>query len=184
MKEKLTKEQKKAYKESPEYNYKKARNLEYVFNVLSWLALIAPDCILIGVNWNNWITTQTDAVSVSMGFILCLLVSVFLLYKKFATDFKFSGLTAVIGFWVAFAICILIQSVLQELTTILLYAAMGMTGSFCLNIGAKYNKTQKNKYAAMVGIEKKNSKLTDIKNAIYEASGVKKDKDNGYTPVD
>lgn len=183
----MTKEQKKAYKQTDEYKFRKSKALQYSFGVLSWLTLIAPDCVLIGVKWNTWITNETDAVKVGVGFTLCIFISIFALYKKFAKEFKFSGLTAVIGFWLAFGICVLAESLLQELTTILLYAALGVTSSFLLDIPEKYYKSKKVYYAKKAGIEKyTNQKIDNIVSAIKEASGfIKKEgKDDNYIPVD
>lgn len=177
----------KEYKQSYEHKYKVARNCQYAFSFASWLALICPDCILIGINWDEWITTQTDAIKVGTGLVLCIILSVFALYKKFSKDFHFSGLTAVIGFWIGFGICILIQSILQELTTILLYTAIGMTSSFLLDIPAKYYKKQKKKIAIAGNINLARSEaFGDFLGAIKEASGVddKKGKDDKYVPVD
>ena len=180
---KMTKEQKKIYRESPEYKFKKNRNLQYVFNVFSWLTLIAPDCVLVGIKRNEWIVTQTDAVSVGIGFTLCAIISVFLVFKKFKDGLSFNGLTSVIGFWVGFAICILLQSILQELTTILLYTAVGVTASFCCDIGVNYFKKQKEFYRIQAGMEETSKRTVDFLQSIKETAQGKKGKDN-YTPVD
>lgn len=183
----MTKEEKKAYKQTDVYKYKKSKALQYTFGITSWLALIAPDCTLIGIKWNTWITNETDAIKVGVGLTLCIIVSVFALYKKFAKEFKFTGLTAVIGFWLAFGICVLAEAILQELTTILLYASLGVTSSFLLDIPEKYYKNKKIYYAKMAGIEKyKNEKLDGIVSAIKEASGFgnNKDGEDRYIPVD
>lgn len=175
MKKKLTKEERKQkraeYKQTDLYKYRKNRGAQYTFSGLSRLSLILPEGILLGVNWNDWITTQTDGIKVASGVILTVLTSLFIAYKKLNNDLKITFLNIVVGAWLATGVIYLISALLSELLMIFVCAAIGLTSSFLLDIPSQYFKEKKKTYGQDI---KAFQRYSDISNAVFKAAGISK----------
>ena len=163
----MTREERLTYKQSEKYKYKKARNLQYFFSVLSWVSLILPEGILLGVNWNEWITTQLDTIKVSMGLVICVLVSLFALYKKIKKTIKFNQLGLVVSFWLGTGIIYLLDSLLTQMVLILAVASIGMTVSLLIDIPSEYYRQEKLEHKAKL-IEK--GEMSETPNKVLEAT--------------
>lgn len=184
---KMTKEEREAYKQTDLYKYKSARLKQYGFGLASWVTMILPDGILLGVNWNEWVTTQLDTIKVATGLIITVLVMVFMLYKKLTKEIKFSYLGLVVGMWVAVGVCYLLSSLLTQMLLILVCAAIGMTSSMLLDIPEEYYKAEKQKYYQNLVVEGKvNKKFGDFIKATKKVFGSKKEEktEREHNPVE
>jgi hypothetical protein len=155
--------------------YKKYRNSQYALVAASWVSMLIPDGILLGVNWNEWVKTGNDAVKVSVGLILTVLISLFVVYKKAKNEFSFNKLTIVIGFWAFVGLIYLLTSLLTEMLYIAACSALGLTISVFLDIPEEYYKAKKSELAIELGLNK--GKASEILNATKKAFGVKTEKD-------
>lgn len=168
----MTKEEKIAYKQTNEYKYKKYRNISYAFYGASWITALAPEGIVLGINWNNWITNQSDGIKVSTALILLILSTLFVSYKKIQSEIKFNYLSLVVSFWVATGIVFLINSLLSHILIILVCSSIGLTASLGLEIPAEVYKEKKEEYKDE---SKTESTLTK---ALKNVFGLKNDNNN------
>lgn len=143
--------------------YKKYRNLQRGFTAASWVSVLLPDGILLGVNRNEWVKSKEDAISVSFALVITVLVSLFVAYKKAKDQLQMNKLGTVVALWLAVGVIYLLSSLLTELLLIVVCAAIGLTTSVFLDIPSEYYKNLK----IQAGKDLEEVKKT---NEIFEAS--------------
>lgn len=116
------------------------RNQWLGYKGAKWLSIIAPFVTIFAMNWNKYFYYDTGSqVKMSLGCTLACFVGGIAMWKemKKSGDGKGNDISNVLGWAVAFALCYLFQSVLQDLTLILGCALIGQLVGLGFEFGAK-----------------------------------------------
>lgn len=145
------KQKKQKLKERNPYAY--YRNWFFGLKTCKWLSILAPFITLFALKFNEYFIVSPDGVNqtkLSLGCVLACLVGGIAMYsetKKKADGTKASSpLSNVIGWGIAFALCYLFQSILNDLTLILGCALIGQLAGFGFELGAENRAFYMNEY--------------------------------------
>lgn len=118
--------------------YKRLRTQGYSLKGAKWLSILTPYIVIGIVNFDEYFT-EVNGVKMSIGCTLAMVVAGITIFNESKENKKISGL---VGWAVAFALCYLMQSILQDLVLII---GCGFVGQL---IGAGFevgSETQLNK---------------------------------------
>lgn len=141
----MTKEEKKAYKLTPEYKYKKYNRTVIGFNISSLLSAIAPYIIYCGINYQSLLIEVQEGWKLGTGAVTALMMVGIVCYSKVKkiTGGKFLALLMMLlGAYVSYCF----GNFLMNLYEILLYGACGIMVSYGLDYGADYFSTIRDEY--------------------------------------
>lgn len=157
MKKKLTATQKK----------NKYRALQYSTFVGEFVSILTPFIVMGAVNADKWFTTEQGwQVGLGGALALALMGIAVLLVTKNKEDKQFtSGYVSLIIGWFAVAfIFLLLNSILEQITTIMLFGGLGLLGAFGLDLTSKNFKKKADLYKKAID----NARGKSIEQDAYE----------------
>lgn len=114
--------------------YKHFRNQYYTCKVFKYLSTLTPIAILFALKWNTYfeLIEKNSSIKFSIGAILCVIVAIIAVFQdiKETESEEIKLVLKAFKWWSAFAIVYCFSRVFQDLQTILLYEAIGQTGTF------------------------------------------------------
>lgn len=132
--------------------YKRIKNKGIFFKASKWISIVSPYLVIGIVNFNDYFT-EANGVKMSMGCTLALIVAGIAIKNETSETKKINNLVV----WgVAFALCYLLSSVLQDL---LLIVGCGLLGQI---VGAGFD----------IGYEKENEKAKLYRESIIKAEAM------------
>ncbi len=155
----MTKEEKKEYKKTNEYKFKRSKVMKILSICEEWISILSPFCVMLGINWNNWIKTNEDKYSIALGLVLALIMTAFAIYKKFKSEMKLGYLFWIVGWWVATLCLLFLNKLIQDLVYIMIYTGIGLLVSLIGKYGENYYTALMKQYAPEAKNKNTNSKL-------------------------
>lgn len=138
----------------------KYRALQYTTFGSEFLSILAPYIALGIANREEWFMTQ-DGWRVGLGgsLALALLGIAVLLVTKKKEDEKLTGgyITLIIGWFAVTFVFFLLQNLMEQIVTIMLYGGIGLLGAFGLDLLSKNFKEKADVYKQLIGEVKKDS---------------------------
>ena len=139
MKKQLTVKQKK----------NKYRGLQYTTFVGEFISILTPFIVMGAVNAQDWFY-QEEGWKVGLGGTLALAlmgICVFLVTKKKEDDKITSGyITLIVGWFAVAFIFMLLSSIMEQITTIMMFGGLGLLGAFGLDMTSKNFKAKADAY--------------------------------------
>lgn len=137
----------------------KYRALQYSTFVGEFVSILTPFIILGIANKDEWFTTA-EGWKIGLGGALALAlmgIAVLLVTNKKENKELTSGyITLIIGWFAVAFIFLLLSSILEQITTIMLYGGLGLLGAFGLDMASKNFKEKANAYSnAMKTVKQK-----------------------------
>lgn len=125
------------------------RAFQYTTFVAEFVSILTPFIVMGAVNYDEWFTTE-DGWKVGLGGTLALAlmgIAVFMVSKKKEDDKITSGYVALIVGWFAVAfIFMLLASIMEQITTIMMFGGLGLLGAFGLDMTSKSMKNKADAY--------------------------------------
>lgn len=137
----------------------KYRSLQYTTFVGEFISILTPFIIMGAVNYDEWFTTE-EGWKVGLGGTLALAlmgIAVFLVTKK-KEDEKITGgfITLIVGWFAVAFIFMLLASIMEQITTIMMFGGLGLLGAFCLDIASRNFKDKADLYKKTIQAAKEN----------------------------
>ena len=137
----------------------KYRALQYTTFVGEFISILTPFIIMGAVNYDEWFTTE-EGWKVGLGGTLALAlmgIAVFLVTKK-KEDEKITGgyITLIVGWFAVAFIFMLLASIMEQITTIMMFGGLGLLGAFGLDLTSKNFKTKADLYKKTIQAAKEN----------------------------
>ena len=145
----------------------KYRSLQYTTFVGEFVSILTPFIIMGIANYDEWFTTE-EGWKVGLGGTLALAlmgIAVFLVTKK-KEDEKITGgyITLVVGWFAVAFIFMLLASIMEQITTIMMFGGLGLLGAFGLDMVSKNFKAKADQYKETI-LKGKQKKLEE---EVYE----------------
>lgn len=118
---------------SPAQKYTKLRNKGYTFLALKWVSILSPYVVIGIVNFEDYFV-EADGVKMSLGCILAAIVAGISIANETKENKRISGL---VGWAIAFALCIFFQALLNDLLLIIGCGFAGQLIGAGFEIGSK-----------------------------------------------
>lgn len=137
----------------------KYRALQYTTFVGEFISILTPFIIMGIVNYDEWFTTE-EGWKVGLGGTLALAlmgIAVFLVTKK-KEDEKITGgyITLIVGWFAVAFIFMLLASIMEQITTIMMFGGLGLLGAFGLDIASHNFKDKADLYKKTIQVAKEN----------------------------
>lgn len=127
----------------------KYRALQYTTFVGEFVSILTPFIIMGCVNAKEWFYNE-DGWKVGLGGTLALAlmgIAVFIVTKKKEDDKITSGyITLVVGWFAVAFVFMLLASIMEQITTIMLFGGLGLLGAFGLDMTSKNFKAKADLY--------------------------------------
>ena len=141
----------------------KYRGLQYTTFVGEFVSILTPFIIMGAVNYDEWFTTE-EGWKVGLGGTLALAlmgIAVFLVTKKKEDD-KITGgyITLIVGWFAVAFIFMLLASIMEQITTIMMFGGLGLLGAFGLDMTGKNFKAKADQYKEII-VKGKQKKLEE-----------------------
>lgn len=154
----------KKYKKFNELNavekYKRLRGGSTACFVGKWVSILSPYLIIGIVNFEDYFT-EANGIKMSMGCTLAMIVAGIAIFNESKENKKINGL---VGWAVAFALCYLLSSILQDLVLIVGCGLAGQIVGAGFELGAKNLKTKAILYRdATINAESLKSENIEVK---------------------
>lgn len=132
---------------------KKYRALQYSTFVGEFVSILTPFIIMGCVNAKEWFYNE-QGWKVGLGGTLALAlmgIAVFLVAQKKEDDKITNGyITLVIGWFAVAFVFMLLASIMEQITTIMMFGGLGLLGAFGLDMTSKNFKTKADMYKATI----------------------------------
>ena len=137
----------------------KYRALQYTTFIGEFISILTPFIIMGAVNYDEWFTTE-EGWKVGLGGTLALAlmgIAVFLVTKK-KEDEKITGgyITLIVGWFAVAFIFMLLASIMEQITTIMMFGGLGLLGAFGLDIASHNFKDKADLYKKTIQAAKEN----------------------------
>lgn len=137
----------------------KYRALQYTTFIGEFVSILTPFIIMGIVNYDEWFTTE-EGWKVGLGGTLALAlmgIAVFLVTKK-KEDEKITGgyITLIVGWFAVAFIFMLLASIMEQITTIMMFGGLGLLGAFGLDIASHNFKDKADLYKKTIQVAKEN----------------------------
>ena len=137
----------------------KYRSLQYTTFIGEFVSILTPFIIMGIVNYDEWFTTE-EGWKVGLGGTLALAlmgIAVFLVTKK-KEDEKITGgyITLIVGWFAVAFIFMLLASIMEQITTIMMFGGLGLLGAFGLDIASHNFKDKADLYKKTIQTAKEN----------------------------
>ena len=127
----------------------KYRSLQYSTFVAEFISVLTPFIIMGAVNADEWFTTE-QGWKVGLGGALALAlmgIAVFLVTKKKEDNTITSGyITLIVGWFAVAFVFMLLSSIMEQITTIMMFGGLGLLGAFGLDMASKNFKNKADLY--------------------------------------
>lgn len=145
----------------------KARVLQYTCNAGSVVSILTPFITLGIVNYEEWFTTE-EGWKVGLGGALALAlmgIAIWLFAKKKEgnNDITNGWITMIVGWFAATFILFLLSSIINQISTIMLWGGFGILGAFGLDVVAKKQKEKADMYKTMIKAIKQEKEEREIR---------------------
>ena len=131
----------------------KYRALQYTTFVGEFISILTPFIVMGCVNAQEWFYNE-EGWKVGIGGALALAlmgVAVFLVTKKKEDDKITSGyITLVIGWFAVAFVFMLLASIMEQITTIMMFGGLGLLGAFGLDMTSKNFKAKADLYKTTI----------------------------------
>lgn len=131
----------------------KYRALQYTTFVGEFISILTPFIIMGCVNAQEWFYNE-EGWKVGIGGALALAlmgIAVFLVTKKKEDDKITSGyITLVIGWFAVAFVFMLLASIMEQITTIMMFGGLGLLGAFGLDMTSKNFKAKADLYKTTI----------------------------------
>ena len=131
----------------------KYRALQYTTFVGEFISILTPFIVMGCVNAQEWFYNE-EGWKVGIGGALALAlmgIAVFLVTKKKEDDKITSGyITLVIGWFAVAFVFMLLASIMEQITTIMLFGGLGLLGAFGLDMTSKNFKAKADLYKTTI----------------------------------
>lgn len=125
------------------------RAFQYSTFVGEFISILTPYIVIGAVNYEEWFTTE-QGWKVGLGGALALAlmgIAVLLVTKKKEDKSITNGfITLIIGWFAVAFVFLLLSSILEQITTIMLYGGLGLLGAFGLDMASNNFKEKANAY--------------------------------------
>lgn len=128
----------------------KYRALQYTTFVGEFVSILTPFIVMGIANKDEWFTTESGwKIGLGGALALALMGLAVLLVTKNKEDKKVTSgyITLIVGWFAVAFIFLLLSSILQQITTIMLYGGFGLLGAFGLDITSKQFKKTADAYS-------------------------------------
>lgn len=137
----------------------KYRALQYTTFVSEFISILTPFIIMGCVNAKEWFYNE-EGWKVGLGGTLALAlmgIAVFMVTKKKEDD-KITGgyITLVVGWFAVAFIFMLLSSIMEQITTIMMFGGLGLLGAFGLDMTSKNFKAKADLYDNAIKKAKEN----------------------------
>lgn len=137
----------------------KYRSLQYTTFIGEFVSILTPFIIMGVANYDEWFTTE-EGWKVGLGGTLALAlmgIAVFLVTKK-KEDEKITGgyITLIVGWFAVAFIFMLLASIMEQITTIMMFGGLGLLGAFGLDIASHNFKDKADLYKKTIQTAKEN----------------------------
>ena len=137
----------------------KYRALQYTTFISEFISILTPFIIMGAVNYDEWFTTE-EGWKVGLGGTLALAlmgIAVFLVTKK-KEDEKITGgyITLIVGWFAVAFIFMLLASIMEQITTIMMFGGLGLLGAFGFDIASRNFKDKADLYKKTIQAAKEN----------------------------
>lgn len=123
----------------------KYRALQYTTFVGEFISILTPFIVMGAINYDEWFTTE-DGLKVGLGGALALAlmgIAVLLVTKKKEDDKITSGyITLIVGWFAVAFVFMLLASIMEQITTIMMFGGLGLLGAFGLDLTSKNFKSK------------------------------------------
>ena len=145
----------------------KYRALQYTTFVGEFISILTPFIIMGAVNYDDWFTTE-EGWKVGLGGTLALAlmgIAVFLVTKK-KEDEKITGgyITLIVGWFAVAFIFMLLASIMEQITTIMMFGGLGLLGAFGLDVASHNFKDKADLYKKTIQAAKENVVKEQVEN--------------------
>lgn len=145
----------------------KYRALQYSTFIGEFVSILTPFIIMGAVNAKEWFYNE-EGWKVGLGGTLALAlmgIAVFMVTKKKEDDKITNGYIALVVGWFAVAfIFMLLASIMEQITTIMMFGGLGLLGAFGLDMTSKNFKSKADKYKEVIN----KAKEKVIEEDVYE----------------
>lgn len=149
----------------------KYRALQYTTFVGEFVSILTPFIIMGAINAEEWFYNE-EGWKVGLGGTLALAlmgIAVFLVGRKKEDEKITSGyITLIVGWFAVTFIFLMLASIMEQITTIMLFGGFGLLGAFGLDLTSKNFKNKADMYKATIYKAKedvlKNQVEQEIKN--------------------
>ena len=137
----------------------RARACQYLAFGGEFVSILTPFITLGIVNYKEWFTTE-EGWKVGLGGTLALAlmgIAVFIVTKK-KEDEKITGgyITLIVGWFAVAFIFMLLASIMEQITTIMMFGGLGLLGAFGLDIASHNFKDKADLYKKTIQAAKEN----------------------------
>ena len=145
----------------------KYRALQYTTFVGEFVSIIMPFVVMGAINSKEWFYNE-EGWKVGLGGTLALAlmgIAVFLVTKKKEDD-KITGgyITLIVGWFAVAFVFMLLASIMEQITTIMMFGGIGLLGAFGLDITSKSFKAKADLYKETI----QKSKETVLKEEVVK----------------
>lgn len=127
----------------------KYRALQYTTFVGEFISILTPFIVLGIINKDEWFTTESGwKIGLGGALALALMGLAVLLVTKNKEDKKLTSgyITLIVGWFAVAFVFLLLSSILEQITTIMLYGGFGLLAAFGLDMGSKEFKKKADAY--------------------------------------
>ena len=136
----------------------KYRALQYTTFVGEFISILTPFIVMGAVNYDEWFTTS-EGWKVGLGGSLALAlmgIAVFLVTKKREEDKKegekmtYGFITLIVGWFAVAFVFMLLASIMEQITMIMMFGGLGLLGAFGLDIASQNFKNKADAYKGAI----------------------------------
>lgn len=159
------------------------RALQYTTFVGEFISVLTPFIIMGAANADEWFY-QEEGWKIGLGGTLALAlmgIAVFMVTKKNEEDKKEDGqkinfgyIVLIVGWFAVAFIFMLLASINEQITTIMMFGGLGLLGAFGLDITSREFKAKADKYKAAIEKAKEDILEEETKNEISASTSKKK----------
>ena len=122
--------------------YKRLRNNGFAFLAAKWVSILTPYLVIGIVNFDEYFT-EYNGVKMSLGCTLAAIVAGIAIANETKENKKING---IVGWAIAFALCFLLQSILNDLLLIIGCGLLGQLVGAGFEIGSQKELEKANLY--------------------------------------
>lgn len=154
---------------------KRYRTFQYLTFGGEFLSILTPFITMGAINYEQWFTTE-EGWKVGLGGALALALmglAVFLVAKNKEDDKKTSGyITLIVGWFAVAFIFMLLASIMEQISTIMLFGGLGLLGAFGLDLSSKSFKKKADTYKEVLGEVDTDSIKEQAKKELAKENGI------------
>lgn len=128
------------------------RALQYTTFIGEFISILTPFIVMGAVNYEEWFTTE-DGWRVGLGGTLALAlmgIAVFMVTKKKEGKTTNGYISLVVGWFAVAFVFMLLASLLEQITTIMMFGGLGLLGAFSLDLASLNFKFKADSYKTAI----------------------------------